>query len=530
MRLLIKYLLIVIAATLLSSCRNRNGEGENNGGDNYDLTQTIVFSVSHNYDGKRDDSWGDEYTEDPGNYFENKIQPDGLRVIVYTTDNVKLGEVQDLYYWPSNEALTEYKFMGNMPENFTSHFMSVIDNGEERALYKIMILANCSQGEDEEDLTYNYTCLETENGAIPMWGIKTVDLSSLAEAESKDIGVIKLLRSAAKVEVKLSESLIEKGTVINNAYVNYYNQTGYCLPTGWDDVEYTEELNMTDCFRLYRHAAVKRSFVRKNDGEFYVYVPEYDNTNDNYSEEKAKISISVTHNGKEKFVEDAISFCQYSGGSPVSNSDYNIVRNHIYQYRIVNIIGDDISLEYSVADWDIEDWDNGLDYEEHDFTYPTYHNPVVPKAYFNFVSTPEVPDYKIEQAPVMYYNSVNPLEGAFECYFQILEPADVKWKPNIIGSMENYNIQVYDDNGLVFDAETLNVEIGKCSPNKWYRILVYPLNNNGAGESVVDLGIVFWQKWISTYINLYINGEYGNIRWPESGTNPKLISIRHIEN
>lgn len=517
----------MLIATMFVSCWNRNG-GDNGGG-TYDVSHTVVFSVSHNHNGMRGgDTWNDDYTKDQGDAFENRILPDALRVSVYTTDNVKLGEVQDIYYWPSNESFTEYKFMGAMPDNFTSHFMSVIENGG-NPVYKIMILANSPQG-DEENLTYDYTCLDTENGAIPMWGIKTVDLSELAETDSKDIGTIQLLRSAAKLEVKLSDALKGKGTVINDVYVNYYNQTGYCLPSGWNNVEYTEDLNMSGCFRLYRHTAVKRSFVSKNDGEFYVYVPEYDNTNVSYSEEKAKISISITHNGKEKFIEDAISFCQYSGGSPVSNSDYNIVRNHIYLYRIVNIIGDDISLEYSVADWDIEDWGNGMDYEEHDFTYPTYHNPVVPKAYFNFVSTPEVPDYKIEQAPVMYYNSVNPLEGAFECYFQILEPADVKWKPNIIGSMENYNIQVYDDNGLVFDSESLNVEIGKNSPNKWYRILVYPLNNNGAGESVVDLGIVFWQKWISTYINLYINGEYGNIRWPESGTNPKLISIRHIEN
>ena len=515
--------MIMLIATMFVSCWNRNGG--DNGGDTYDVSHTVVFSVSHSHNGMRGgDTWNDDYTKDQGDAFENKILPDALRVSVYTTDNVKLGEVQDIYYWPSNESFTEYKFMGAMPDNFTSHFMSVIENGG-NPVYKIMILANSPQG-DEENLTYNYTCLDTENGAIPMWGIKTVDLSELAETDSKDIGTIQLLRSAAKLEVKLSDALKGKGTVINDVYVNYYNQTGYCLPSGWNNVDRTEDLNMTNCFRLYRHAAVKCSFVQNNSASFSVYVPEYDNVN--YTEERAKISISLTHNGKERFIEDAISFCSYSNGAPIANSDYNIVRNHIYQYRITNITGEDIMIEYSVADWDIEDWGDGEDYEEHELTYPTYHNPVMPKAYFDLGSTSE--DYKITQEPIMHYNSANPLEGAFECYFQILAPEGVQWKPNIMGSMENYNIRVYDANGtLVFDAEEDNIDINECDPNEWYKILVYPKNDDGVGSSV-DFGIVYWQEWSFSHINLYINGEYNNIKWPSSGDNPKLISIRHIDN
>ena len=37
-----------------------------------------------------------------------------------------------------------------------------------------------------------------------------------------------------------------------------------------------------------------------------------------------------------------------------------------------------------------------------------------------------------------------------------------------------------------------------------------------------------FQKWSISYINLYTNGEYDKTRWPESGINPKIISIRHI--
>lgn len=532
MRRWIKCIMALLIGTLLLSCRNGECGSEGSTVETSDQHHNIIFSMSLDHNGAKDDgnTWNDNNLEELGNSFENRILPNALRVSIYTIDNIRLGEVRDLYYWPCNDEMTEFKFVGVMPEDFTSHFMSAVENGISLT-YKIMVLANCPQGE-EENLTYNYTCLDKENGAIPMWGIKTVDLSELANTQSKDVGTIWLLRSAAKLEVLLSDALKDKA-VINNVYVNYYNQTGYCLPTGWNKVNSTEDLDMEECFRLYRHAAVKHTFTPDGDNtKFNAYVPEYDNTNANYSGEKAKLSIDLTYNGQQRFIEDAISFCRYSNGAPVENSDYNIVRNHIYQYRIVKITGDNILLEYSVADWELEDWGNGMGYEEHDLSYPTYHNPVVPLSFFDFEPTEETPHHIITEEPVMYYNSANPKEGAFECYFQIMAPEGVQWKPNFMNSTENYAIHVYDHDGnLVFDTDSqydyLKDDINECENTEWYKILIYPKNNNGL-DKTVDFGIVYWQNWSSSYINLYINGEYDNIRWPNSGTNPKLISIRHI--
>ena len=95
-----------------------------------------------------------------------------------------------------------------------------------------------------------------------------------------------------------------------------------------------------------------------------------------------------------------------------------------------------------------------------------------------------------------------------------------------------YYTVVYDHDGnLVFDTDSqydyLKDDINECENTEWYKILIYPKNNNGL-DKTVDFGIVYWQNWSSSHINLYINGEYDNIRWPNSGTNPKLISIRHI--
>ena len=133
----------------------------------------------------------------------------------------------------------------------------------------------------------------------------------------------------------------------------------------------------------------------------------------------------MTHGGEEKIFDDAISFVEYSNGKVKEGSDYNIVRNHIYRFLIRSIAGDNLKLEYHVADWDAEDWGTGKDYEEHNISYPTYVNPIVPAEYLTL--TPDKQnDYVIKSEPTMYYGGQNNLEaGAFVGYFRIVQPLNV---------------------------------------------------------------------------------------------------------
>ena len=92
------------------------------------------------------------------------------------------------------------------------------------------------------------------------------------------------------------------------------------------------------------------------------------------------------------------------------------------------------------------DGDGILDseYEEHELAYPTYHNPLVPSEYLT-LEPGQIANYTITKQPQMYYNANNPEEGAFECFFQVVAPADVKWKPGITGTKENYRIRIYQN-------------------------------------------------------------------------------------
>ena len=540
---MVKYLLLLMAGIMAASCVFDADRCDVPA----DQPHNIMFTLSLEGENTKA-TWAEGYTSVEGVPFDYRILPDQIRVVVYAYDETPLGEIQNLYYWPINESHTAFQFMGQMPEAFAEHFDP---NTEPR--YRFMVLANCADNlSGPQYITYSHTQLiepskddkaaPSVGYAIPMWGVKVVNMKSLFTEGTKDIGEIWLLRAAAKVEVKLSKNVKSKGTTIKSATLKYYNQTGYVLPSGAFQIDRTEGLDQENCIKVYRRAAVNLPFVKDElTGNYYVYVTEYDN--ENYPGERNKISLEFNIKDEVKSFEDAISFCEYVGGSPQEGTDYNIVRNHIYQFEILRIAGDNLELQYTVADWDAERWDSNndgipdKDFEEHELAYPTYHNPVVPREYLT-LEPGKITDYKITKQPQMYYNANHPEEGAFECFFQIVAPEYVRWKPGIVGSEANYRIRIYENvtssnlsgGKLAYDSadEAKQTDLGCCQPNQWYRILVFPLNGKGAGENHIDFTISYYQEWTQQYIHLYINGEYDRIRWPGSGTNPKIITIAHV--
>lgn len=531
-----KYLLLLWAGIMAASCIFDADQCAMP----VDKPRSIMFTVS--LDKQRTKAtWNDAYVSQEGVPFDCRILPEELRVVILAQDGTRIGTLQNLDYWPIDAGHTEFQFIGQMPDEFAEHFNST--GGQSN--YKFMVLANCGENMNgEEYITYTQAQLDptNEDASIPMWGVKEVDMTPLLDNNGLDIGDIWLLRAAAKIEVSLSDALKNEGTTtITSATLKYYNQTGYCLPNGWSQVADTRLLDQENCLRLYRHAAVKLPFVKDEEsGNYYVYITEYDNIN--YSGERNKISLGFNINGEDKYFEDAISFCNYSDGMPLENSHYNIVRNHIYEFEILSIAGDNLVLNYEVADWDAERWDtdnDGVldsDWEEHDLSYPTYHNPVVPAEYLS-LRPDQAAQYNIIEEPRMYYNANDLEAGAFECFFRITSPANVIWKPGITGTLENYQVRVYnhtlnsEDYGKkIYDSAVseLRNDLTACGLNGWYRIVVFPRSGEGAGTNEIDFMIAYYQSWTDQYIHLYINGEYDNIRWPQSGNNPKLISIKHV--
>ncbi|MBR5819107.1 MAG: hypothetical protein IKY50_03790 [Alistipes sp.] len=521
-----KKIVLAIAALFAVSCNTVYEFGECPA-----LTETreVNFVLAIDAPSATRAEWGaSESTDEIGTSFENRILPESLRVAVYSTANTHLGDIENLLYWPINDEGTRYQFQGSMPQ-------SVIAALESETMYKFMVFANSTEG-DNAALEYTFDDLDMTTGAIPMWGVKQVDLAGLLNNVSQNIGEISLLRAVAKVEVVVDEAL--SGCTIEAATINYHNRTGYVLPTGWDSATDTKSIDRVGCFRGLRsvHTSPHALMEMEAGEKFVLYIPEYDNRL--FADYESKISVSVNYNGTLMSFPDALQFKKYVDGRPTGEAA-NITRNTIYRFRITKVASGGLELNYEVADWQrSENWE-----WVHHFDYPNYHNPVLPDSAPRDGSA--INDVYPER-PEMYYVAPNTLEtitteaGAFSCWFQMTSPVGQHWLPTLRTASNQCVIRVYKEIDpmtyhLAYTTETSVTDASLKDGSQleaysgWYNIKVIPIDAEYTG--VARFGITYSQDWMgagSRY--LLINGEVDHIIWPNSGNEPRIIDIQQVSN
>lgn len=516
MRDTLKYMVLVLVGCLLASCSIFD-EGSCPNEAQHKVTLTLALDSQS---GTRT-TWGNDYEGQIGDSFENRIDLNSLSISIFTTENVKVGDVADLVYWSTNANNTEYKFMGDI-----SHL--ALTAGTE---YKIMAFANSPMAATPEAMTFSIDQLNPDGGSIPFWGVHQ---KVLTLATMQDIGTIHMLRAAAKVEVEISDAL---GYNLTEVTINRHNTKGYSIPNYWNSVENTNELNYDLCMLEYRSVRSEPlAFYPVEEGKRYaIYLPEYNNIL--FSDYESKISLKLTHHTDEHHVheyKDAISFKNYVDGV-AAGQPYNIVRNHIYRFSITAIYGSNIELEYQVADWSRSDeWE-----WVQNFDYPSYHNPVLPDT----ASRDGDPSNDVyPDRPTMYHTSPNANgnivseTGAFSCWFQMTAPVGQTWTPVVRGSANLCDIRVYKNNELVYTTESSQTDPSLTDGSKlvassdWYNVKVIPTTADYAG--VIEFGITYTQSWMGSDGTRYlmINGEADHIIWPNSGNQPRLIQITQVSN
>ena len=95
MRGFVKYLLLLWAGIMAASCIFDADQCVMP----VDQARSIMFTVS--LDNPRTKAtWGEDYPSEIGVPFDFRIMPEELRVVVLAQDGTRIGEIQDLYYWP----------------------------------------------------------------------------------------------------------------------------------------------------------------------------------------------------------------------------------------------------------------------------------------------------------------------------------------------------------------------------------------------------------------------------------------------
>lgn len=489
---------VVLSALVLTSCDSIMDDAPCVAGDG--ALRTVTFTIAMDDASKQTRAaWGDGYTAEDAIEYENRIAPDGLKVVFYTSSNRYVGEATSMMYWPDQTNPGIYRFSGDVSA------LNLAPGTE----YKIMVLANGPESSGNiGDLQFTLADADYPKGYIPMWGVNQFVAGS---EELQDAGTIDMLRAMAKIEVVLSNEMLANGYTLDAVQLTHYNSSGYCLPQGWNSVARTVLLDQEGCFRaMHSHVAENLALKEVQENKSYwMYVPEFNVLHTATNRPVLSVTLGDGTSVPLEF-PNALRFGSYNAnGEFVEGSEQNIVRNHIYRFNITAIAGG-LEIDYEVLDWeDGGTWDRG------EFEYPTYHNPVVPD-YAN-------PAADITMVPAMKYNNTaTPEDDAFVAWFKLEKPAGQLWTPVIDKSDTEYEIRVYDEGG----TRVLDPADWKASDN-WYQIMILPLKAENAGTTV-KFGITYTQSWMPAGTSMYliINGKADDIAWPDSGNDPKIIEIK----
>ena len=157
-------------------------------------------------------AWSEDYENLVGSVAENTIN--SLQVLLFSEDgNICYGPLEQTEFFPINQEKSIYEFTGSIPLNAEN---ACIENDFLNC--KIMVLAN-SQVQIANDATaqqikdaleacdYTYSTLSPN----PMWGVSTISNQPVIKGWGTELDPIYVLRSLAKIEVDLSQSLKDAG-------------------------------------------------------------------------------------------------------------------------------------------------------------------------------------------------------------------------------------------------------------------------------------------------------------------------------
>ena len=308
-------------------------------------------------------AWSEDYENSVGSVAENAIN--SLQVLLFSENgNICYGPLEQTEFFPINQEKSIYEFTGSIPLNAEN---ACIENDFLNC--KIMVLAN-SQVQIAKDATadlikaaleaceYTYSTLDPN----PMWGVSTISNQPVIKGWGTELDPIYVLRSLAKIEVDLHQSLKDAGYTLDAVTLTKHNTKGYCLPSGYYTTingqttiaEKTKDLNQEGVLHAYSSVTTNAlGFTGSSNNGYIVYVPEYEMQG---SEEDPTLRLTLKQ-GTEKILigeaDPVLYFKNYdeTTGKPTDDI-FNIVRNHWYKYLITGI-EDNSSMELtlSVKEW-----------------------------------------------------------------------------------------------------------------------------------------------------------------------------------
>lgn len=325
--------------------------GFDDGYDNEDQNDNAVmvaFRMSYANGNTRaaNEGWDDYDPKDDGTAYENAINTEQLQIKVCDENGTIIGDVDNVIAINNGtDTNPDYSITGTW-ENAADKLSKA---------KKIMVFANCGTSIVTPGNIQNLAFARSATTQyIPMWGVTTLT-NELVVGKSNNLGTIDMLRSLAKVKVKLADGMKARNYSLGAIQLNNYNTSGYSLPLTYNTAASTAAIRFGNS--LHANSSWAQSIAMTGDGDesIMLYIPEYDNINA-ATDRKATISLQLMRDGEEEG-NYTLHFCNYTPeGAPDAASTYNIQRNHYYEYT-VGRTDDQVKIVLNVKKWNLRQHD-----------------------------------------------------------------------------------------------------------------------------------------------------------------------------
>lgn len=323
------------------SCGFDDGYGNEDQNDNAVM---VAFRMSYANGNTRaaNEGWDDYDPKDDGTAYENAINTEQLQIKVCDENGTIIGDVDNVIAINNGtDTNPDYSITGTW-ENAADKLSKA---------KKIMVFANCGTSIVTPGNIQNLAFTRASTTQyIPMWGVTTLT-NELVVGKSNNLGTIDMLRSLAKVKVKLADGMKARNYSLGAIQLNNYNTSGYTLPLTYNTAASTAAIRFGNSLHANSSWAQSIAMTGNADESIMLYIPEYDNINA-ATDRKATISLQLMRDGEEEG-NYTLHFCNYTPeGAPDAASTYNIQRNHYYEYT-VGRTDDQVKIVLNVKKWNL---------------------------------------------------------------------------------------------------------------------------------------------------------------------------------
>ena len=215
-------LTVSIMFCLLSTMSCGFDDGYDNEGKTDDAVR-VAFRMSYANGNTRaaNEGWDNYDPKDDGTAYENAINTEQLQIKVCDENGTIIGDVDNVIAINNGtDTNPEYSITGTW-ENAADKLSKA---------KKIMVFANCGTNLVTQDNIQTLAFKKADaTRYILMWGVTTLT-GKLEMGKSNNLGTIDLLRSLAKVKVKLADGMKARKYSLGAMQLNNYNTSGYTLP------------------------------------------------------------------------------------------------------------------------------------------------------------------------------------------------------------------------------------------------------------------------------------------------------------